>query len=334
MKTLSYRPVIEIEDPVYLTARPGDSISYVVTQDGRVWLLEGDERAREPALDIRRRVLAGGERGLLGMAFHPDDQSRVFLYYTANDGDGVLSEYRFESSGVIDPDSEDVILRFNDPASNHNGGMLQFGPDGFLYFGNGDGGGAGDTFDNGQRKGGVFAKLLRFDVGRENPEPDIWAVGLRNPWRFWIDGDLIYIGDVGQNEYEEIDVAPIGKSGINYGWPIVEGKHCFVRRNCDENGLQRPVVEISHNDAKTCSVTGGVVYRGSEIPELSGHYFYSDYCGGYLRSFVFDGEKVTDERDWTDDVGNAGNVTSFGVDGAGEVYVLTTTEVLKIIAKR
>lgn len=321
--------------PLYLIARPGDELSYVVTQDGRIWALVGDELDGDPVLDIRSRVRAEGERGLLGMALHPTDVNRLFLYYTANDGDGVLAEFRFDDATTIDPDSEEVILRFSDPASNHNGGMLLFGPDGFLYFGNGDGGGAGDPFDNGQKESGVFAKLLRFDVATAEPEPEVFAIGLRNPWRFWIDGDLIYIGDVGQNEFEEIDVAEFGESGINYGWPIMEGQHCYrPRSGCDGDGLVQPVIEVAHGDAGTCSITGGLVYRGSQIPELAGHYFYSDYCGGYLRSFRYDNGKAVDERDWTDDVGVPGRTTSFGVDGAGEIYLLTSNAVYRLIANR
>jgi hypothetical protein len=263
------------------------------------------------------------------MALHPVNESAVFLHYSAGDGDTVLAEYRMDA-GFIDPSSERVIFRLDQPAANHNGGMIAFGPDGALYLGLGDGGGAGGTFGTGQTTDDLLANVLRFDVdGAE--EPEVWAIGLRNPWRFWFDRDLIYIGDVGQDAFEEIDVAPANASGLNYGWPITEGFHCFrPDEGCDTSGLTAPVVEIEHGDAGTCSVTGGVVYRGSAIPELDGHYFYSDYCGGWLRSFRYDAGTISEGQDWTTQVGVEGNVTSFGVDGAGEIYVTTSDAVYRV----
>jgi len=168
-----------------------------------------------------------------------------------------------------------------------------------------------------------------------DPGPVKYSMGLRNPWRFWIDQSLIYIADVGQDEFEEVNVAPLAP-GTNYGWPITEGLHCFqvAAGSCDTSGLMTPVLEVEHSDAGTCSITGGIVYRGPAIPQLDGHYFYSDYCGGYLRSFRFAGagESLADQRDWTEQVGIPGQVTGFGIDGQGEMYVTTTGELLKVVS--
>jgi hypothetical protein len=317
-----------------VTALPGSLEAWVATKDGRLWRLAEGAVAAEPALDISDRVRNSGEQGLLGTALHPTDPERVFLHYSAGDGDTVVSEFA-RAGGAFDPASERVLLRLDQPAGNHNGGMLQFGPDGLLYLGLGDGGGANDQFGNGQNPDTLLAGIVRIDVDAGT------AVkvhsGLRNPWRFWIDAPsgLLWIGDVGQGTYEEIDVIAFEGEGRNFGWPITEGLHCFSpRRDCDLTGLTLPVVEIAHGDAGTCSITGGVVYRGAAIPELAGRYLYSDYCGGWLRSLAWDGSAVADQRDWTAQVGVPGPVVSFGVDGAGEVYVLTVDRVLRLAPVR
>jgi glucose/arabinose dehydrogenase len=330
LSSLQYTSVAsDLPFPVLVTARPGEGVAYVATKDGQVWEMPAGGGVLSPVPDITDRVRDSGEQGLLGMALHPVEESRVFLHYSAGDGDTVLAEYRVDA-GMIDPASEQVIFRLDQPAANHNGGMIAFAPDGGLYLGLGDGGGAGDTFGTGQTTDDLLANLLRFDVD-DSEQPEVWAIGLRNPWRFWFDRDLIYIGDVGQDAFEEIDVAPATLPGLNYGWSITEGLHCFrPAQGCDTSGLTAPVVEIEHGDAGTCSVTGGVVYRGKAIPELDGHYFYSDYCGGWLRSFKYENGAVTEERDWTAEVGVPGQVTSFGVDGAGEMYVTTTDSVYRV----
>jgi len=211
--------------------------------------------------------------------------------------------------------------------------MLQFGPDGLLYLGLGDGGGAGDRFGNGQDTGTLLGGLVALSVDGD-PNPTLFAYGLRNPWRFWIDAGLIYIADVGQNRFEEVTVAPL-EPGLNYGWPITEGLSCFKPSSgCDVSGLTLPQVEVPLGEAGACAITGGIVYRGASIPELVGHYFYSDFCGGYLRSFRYEDGQVVDETDWTDQVGIPGRVVSFGVDGAGEMYVLTTDAVYRVVAVR
>jgi hypothetical protein len=154
---------------------------------------------------------------------------------------------------------------------------------------------------------------------------------VRNPWRFWIDGEVIYVADVGQNGYEEISVTRL-EAGLNYGWPVLEGLHCFSTSDCDGTGLVAPILELEHGDGGTCSITGGPVYRGGSLPQLHGHYFYSDYCGGYLRSLLYADGAASELRDWSDQVGVPGQMTGFGVDGAGEMYVTTTNRVLKVVA--
>ena len=302
----------------------------VATKDGQVFLYDGEQLSPSPVLDISDQVRNERERGMLSITAHPDDSDRIFVHYSANDGDTVVSEFSWDGEALV---GEDVLFTLDQPASNHNGGMLQFGPDGFLYLGLGDGGGGNDMFNNGQNTDTLLGTITRIDVDGEG-EATLWQYGLRNPWRFWIDGDLIYIADVGQNAFEEVNVADLSE-GVNYGWPMTEGLHCFrPSSGCDTTGLTLPVLEVSHGDAGTCSITGGIVYRGEAIPELEGHYFYSDFCGGYLRSFRHDDGDAVDSTDWTDDVGVAGSVASFGVDRAGEMYVLTTGSILQVVPVR
>jgi glucose/arabinose dehydrogenase len=321
-----------------LTPRPGEDAIYFATKGGQVW------RMGEGAiLDISDRVTNSGEQGLLGMAFHPDDPSRLFLHYSDGNGNTTVSE--FVDDGGFDASAERIFLQVVQPAANHNGGTIAFGPDGYLWVALGDGGGGGDTFGTGQTTDDLLGGLLRLNVDATQPyeippdnpfidgggAPEVWAVGLRNPWRASFDEGLIYIGDVGQNGFEEINVAPVDAPALNYGWPVMEGLHCFEPpQGCDIAGFTLPVVEVAHSDSGTCSITGGVVYRGSAIPELSGHYLYSDYCGGWLRSFLFDGVTATQQQDWTEQVGVPGPVASFGRDTAGEVYVLTTEAIFRI----
>jgi glucose/arabinose dehydrogenase len=321
--------------PVLFTFRPADGQNFIPTKNGQVWVLT--ENGAEEFLDISDRVTNSGERGLLGMAWHPTDPDRLFLHYSDLNGDTTISEF-------IDGE-ERFILRVTQPAANHNGGMIEFGPDGYLYIALGDGGGGGDQFGNGQPVDDLLASLLRIDVDSGDPygipdgnpyadgsgAPEVWASGLRNPWRFSFDNGLIYIGDVGQGAYEEISVAPADAAGINYGWPITEGLHCFdPREGCDVSGQTLPVLEVAHSDAGTCAIVGGVVYRGEAIPELEGHYFYSDSCAGYLRSFVYSIGVATERQDWSEQVGSIGGVISFGRSAAGEVYVMNTETVYRI----
>ena len=324
LQSLSYQEVARIDFPIHLVPW-GSDFSMLATKDGQIWLYDGAEVSQSPVLDMRDKVRDRGEQGLLAIAVHPEDRNRVYAHYSANDGDTVVSEFTWDNGSLI---GEETLLRLGQPAGNHNGGMIQFGPDGLLYLGLGDGGGSNDRFNNGQDLDTLLGGVVAIDV--DDPQPFLFNHGLRNPWRFWIDGETIYIADVGQNTYEEVSVSEV-RPDLNFGWPITEGSHCFrPSSGCDTAGLTLPAVEVRHGDAGTCSITGGVVYRGNEIPELDGVYLFSDYCGGYLRGLFPDGEVV----DYTDQVGVAGPVASFGVDHTGEVYVLTTERILRITAAR
>ncbi len=324
--------------PVYLAAPTGDSRLFVVEQAGRVRIVEGGQLMATPFLDITDRVVSGGERGLLSIAFHPlyDSNGYFYVSYTGDGGDSRIERYSVTGDpNVADPASAKLILTVSQPFSNHNGGLIAFGPDGMLYIGLGDGGSGGDPQGHGQNTSTLLGSLLRIDVDGGDPyavpagnpfvggvgADEIWAYGLRNPWRFSFDrtaGNL-YVADVGQNAWEEVNVVAASAAGLNYGWNVMEGAHCFASDPCDTNGLVLPAVEYGHSQG--CSITGGYVYRGTAIPEIQGHYFYSDYCRGFLRSFRFTGGSVADQRQW--DVGDVGNVLSFGEDGSGELYILS-----------
>jgi len=328
--------------PLDLQSAPGDAERlYVVEQRGRIKVVRNQEIQANPFLDITGRVQNGGERGLLGLAFHPDfaTNRRFFVNYTGRGaGTTVIAEYRALSADSADPGSEVRLLEVPQPFANHNAGALAFGRDGRLYIGLGDGGSGGDPQGNGQSLGTLLGKMLRIDVDGGTPyavppdnpfvstpgaEPEIWALGLRNPFKIAFDRDsgALYIGDVGQGRFEEIDVEPAGAGGRNYGWNVMEASSCFnPASGCDPTGLTLPVLEYSHADG--CSVTGGVVYSGCRMPDLVGTYFYGDYCSGFVRSFRYANGQATDQRDWTDGIGGVDQLTSFGTDDAGEVYVV------------
>lgn len=332
---LALSEVVQLESPI--EAVSADGRLYVASKEGRVWLLDGDPQL---VLDITGPVRNQGEQGLLGLAFPPDhpEDPRMFVHFSDQAGDTVIASYELTDDGTsVVENSVTVLMTVPQPATNHNGGKIAFGPDGLLYIALGDGGRSNDAFGNGQNIRSLLGAILRIDVSqtggyvsppdnpyRDSGEPELWAIGLRNPWRFAFDGDALYIGDVGQNAFEEINVVPVIASGYNFGWPITEGLHCFrPSSGCDATGLTLPLVEIAHGDAGTCSVTGGVVYRGAAIPELDGHYLYSDYCGGYLRSFRVEGGVAVDQTDWTDATGVLGQVVAFGEDPEGEVLIMT-----------
>jgi glucose/arabinose dehydrogenase len=327
-----------LTQPVFVTAPPGDvERVFVLEQAGRIRVLVGGELREEPFLDIVDAVSCCGERGLLGLAFHPAyaENQRFFVDYTDAGGDTVVEEYRASSPERADPVPVRRLLLIDQPFANHNGGMLAFGPDGLLYVGTGDGGGAGDPFDQAQDPSSKLGKLLRIDVDRhpEPPpgnfpgaDPDVWSLGLRNPWRFSFDranGDL-YIGDVGQNLFEEIDVTPAGEGHLNYGWPIMEGSRCFdPSEGCDTSGLTLPVVDYGRDAG--CSVTGGYVYRGAAVPGLVGQYLFGDFCSNRIWALATPaGEsepiELTAELD---SEALVGGLSSFGEDAAGEVYVVS-----------
>jgi len=323
LQGLAYETVVDGLDFPILIVPWTTEASLLGFRDGRVHTFDGSTVSSEALVDLA--VSTDGERGLLGLEVGGTDT--VYVHYSDPAGDTVVSEITLSTG------SERVLLDASQPAANHNGGTIQFGPDGMLYLGLGDGGGANDGFRNGQNTDTLLGGIVRIDP--ESGDAELWSYGLRNPYRFWIDDDLFYIGDVGQNAFEEIDVVALRPDGYNFGWPITEGLHCFSpRSDCDVDGITLPVVEIAHDDAGACAVTGGVVYRGAAIPELEGHYLYSDYCGGWLRSFRFEGSGAVEHRDWTEDVGVPGRVVSFGVDHTGEIYVLTTDAILRIVPVR
>ena len=336
--------------PLLVTAPRGDERLFVVDQPGRIWIVSGGVRLDTPFLDIRGEVGFGGERGLLGLAFHPDyaANGRLFVNYT--DRRGATQVVRYEVSGDAnraDPASAAEVLSVDQPAANHNGGWLGFGPDGHLYIGMGDGGGGGDTFRNGQNRHTLLGAMLRIDVDGGEPyaiPPDnpfvggggaleIFAYGLRNPWRAAFDGDDLYIADVGQNLWEEVSVVGIADGGANLGWPIMEGNHCFRPASCDPTGLVLPVHEYRQLGG-ACSITGGTVYRGTAVPALAGQYVFGDYCAGFVHSFRYDGGSVGAVTDWSGQIGDVGRITSFGEDGAGELYITAEDgRVFRIVAR-
>lgn len=329
------------ELPVYLTnAGDGSGRIFVVEKAGRIKVVKSGKALAEPFLDIVSRVRSReSERGLLSIAFHPryGENGRFFVNYTDLNGDTVVSEFKVSS----DPDrgdgnSERILLRIRQPASNHNGGQIQFGPDGYLYIGMGDGGSFGDPSGNGQDLDTLLAKMLRIDVdgGRpyripaDNPfkaisgaRPEIWSYGWRNPWRFSFDSETgdMYIADVGEGKWEEVDFQPGGsRGGQNYGWNLLEGSHEFkLPDGYDTRGLTFPVVEYSHDEG--CSVTGGYVYRGKTSPGINGTYFFSDYCAGQLWGLR---KKSGDSWEWAEFLETGLSVSSFGEDEAGEIYII------------
>lgn len=341
-----------LSQPVHVAAAPGDPDRlFVVEQAGRIRILEAGVLIASPFLDITSRVSCCGERGLLSMAFDPAhaENGRFYVYYTDQSGATRVVRFRVgPDPNAADPTSEELVLGVAQPYANHNGGLVAFGPDGYLYVGLGDGGSAGDPDGNGQNPSTLLGSLLRISVGEtagyavpaDNPfvghpsaRPEIWAYGLRNPWRFSFDrstGDL-YIADVGQARLEEVNVElRTSTGGVNWGWDTMEGTECFGSASCDQSGLTLPVLEYDHGQG--CSVIGGHVYRGSDLPDLRGTYFYSDYCSAWIRSFRYQGGEAVDRTDWTGVLDPAGNVTSMGEDARGELYVTTQSGRLYRIA--
>jgi glucose/arabinose dehydrogenase len=329
-----------LASPLFVGAAEGDpSRLYVVEQPGRIRLLKDGTLVVTPFLDISNSISSGGELGLLGLAFHPSYMAngRFFVNYTNPDGNTVIAEFHRSAANpdVADPQPARVFFTVEQPFTNHKGGMVAFGPDGLLYLGLGDGGSGGDPLNNGQRLDTKLGKILRIDVdayptppagNMTGGDPDIWDFGLRNPFRFSFDrgtGD-IYIGDVGQDRFEEIDLEPRGTGKRNYGWRITEGMHCFdPLTGCNLTGITLPVVEYSHADG--CAVIGGYVYRGAAIPGLVGRYLYGDFCSNRIWSFVRTGGQVSGTLELTDELDpghTLGGITSFGEDADAEMYVV------------
>jgi glucose/arabinose dehydrogenase len=346
--------VARFASPTYVTAPPGDPRLFVVEQAGRIRVVRDGRTLPAPYLDITRAVGSGGERGLLSMAFAPDyaKSGRFYVDYTDTDGDTRVVEYTVSST---DPDRADAgsrreLLKVAQPFANHNGGLLLFDPSGRLLVGLGDGGSHGDPDNRAQNLGELLGKVLRIDprpsggrpygippdnpyAGRSGVRPEIWAYGLRNPWRFSFDldgGGVLYLADVGQNAVEEVNaVPPAAQPGANYGWRVFEGRERYTAGSLAGPGRQVVPVHTYDHGRGRCSVTGGVVYRGS-VRALRGRYLFGDYCSGELWSFA----AGTRDRPAVSRLPfGGGHPVSFGVDAAGEVYLASADgEVWKITA--
>jgi glucose/arabinose dehydrogenase len=342
-----------LTQPVALT-HAGDTRLFITQQIGTIVIYDGTAARATPFLDIRSLVLDSGERGLLSVAFHPhySQNGFFFVYYTNRDGDNSIARYKVSAAdpNIADATSGTILLTIPHPNfANHNGGQLQFGPDGYLYIGTGDGGFAGDPNNNAQNIDQLLGKILRIDVDhgspygvpasnpfflRPGPRGEIWAYGLRNPWRFSFDretGDL-WIGDVGQDNYEEVDFQPATSiGGENYGWRKMEGFHCYnPSSNCVDPSFTMPVIEYSHA-LGACSISGGYRYRGTQIPAMRGAYLYGDYCTGTIWSATQTGAVWTPKTLFTTSI----SISSFGEDVAGELYVLDVAKgvVYKIVPR-
>ena len=336
-----------LSSPVFLAQPLDDGRVFVVEQGGRIRVVRDSVLQTTPFLDLSTRVLSGGERGLLSVAFHPQYATNHFFYvYFTTQPNGDIRIERFTTTSnaeVADPATSKLILTApHSTYPNHNGGLLAFGLDGMLYAGLGDGGSGGDPLGNGQNFNSVLGSLLRLDVdhgdpyaipadnpfvGQANHRGEVWAKGLRNPWRYAFDAPtgLLYIADVGQGAHEEVDVVAANRAGLNYGWNVMEGLSCYNASTCTQTGFELPLIDYGHNGP--CSITGGYVYRGSAIPAIRGHYFYSDYCAGFLRSFRYQNGVAVDQKDWGL---TSTKVTSFGVDFAGELYMMSGDTILKV----
>ena len=342
-----------LEQPLFLTSPPGDlERLFVLERPGRIRILKNGSLLEEPFLDIKRTITTRGEGGILGLAFHPNytENGRFFINYTEKKDKGatIVAEWTVhpDNPDIANLDSGVEIIRIQQPWSNHNGGMVEFGPDGFLYIGMGDGGAAGDPGDRAQDGKTLLGKMLRLDIDaaspygipKDNPfrnsksfREEIWAYGLRNPWRFSFDkltGDL-WIGDVGQNAWEEIHHQPAGtQGGAHFGWRTFEGVEAFEGDAVKLDDTSRPVYTYKQaGRPKRCSVTGGYVYRGSAIPWLQGSYIFGDWVSNEIWAGRLKDGDLQDIRDLTEELSpkpgkRLGGVVSFGEDAAGELYVL------------
>jgi glucose/arabinose dehydrogenase len=339
-------PVAQVDTPTAFVVRPGSQTMYVAERAGRVRPvtvvgtgIDRTYQVGDPILDISENVVADGERGLLDIVFSPDGGTLYVHYSLAPSGDARVAAYAM-AGDEVDTGSYRELLAVEDPFPNHNGGEMEFGPDGYLYIALGDGGGGGDPEGNGQDTQALLGKILRIDpatpsgdqeygIPPDNPfadgaggRPEVWLYGVRNPWRFSFDranGDL-WVGDVGQNEWEEIDQLPAaagGGRGANLGWNEMEATHSFEGGSNPDGGVL-PVFEYAHDEG--CSVTGGVVYRGSAIPGLGGAYLFGDYCQSGVRALRVGDGQVTEERSY--DV-NVDQLVSFAEDADGEVFALS-----------
>ena len=342
-----------LDEPVFVTSPPGDRRLFIVEKIGRIRIVENDQLVATPFLDITSEVTTlGSEQGLLGLAFHPDyrQNGRFFVDYIeprgGTRGRTVVGEYRVSAGdrNVADP-NETRILQLDQPRNNHNGGMIAFGPDGYLYISLGDGGGQDDPDDESQDTTSLLGSILRIDVdsaspyaipqdnpfasspdGPNDPRREIWSFGLRNPWRLSFDRDTgdLYIGDVGQDAREEINVQlAASPGGIDYGWDTYEADTCVepdAVTGCDSTGLTPPTIQYDHNGNQRCSVTGGYVYRGPCMPDIQGRYFYADFCSDQVFTFEFVNGQAQNPLDLGAIFGD--RISSFGEDAFGELYVV------------
>jgi glucose/arabinose dehydrogenase len=332
---IKLEPLITGLERIVLLTHAQDERLFIVEQVGRIRIFENNLLQPSPFLDISNLTKSGGERGLLGLAFHPNyqDNGYFFVNYTDTQGNTQIARYQVsENPNQADPESAKIILSIDQPYGNHNGGMIAFGPEGFLYIGMGDGGSGGDPQNYAQNLNSLLGKLLRIDVnsdtysipddnpfvGQENIRPEIWSYGWRNPWRFGFDrqtGDL-WAGDVGQGSYEEISFQLAGQGGGNYGWRIMEGMHCYMPKDCQQDDLIKPLFEYSHREGS--SITGGYRYRGTSLPDLQGAYIFGDFSSGR----IWMGTEDNGKWEKTELMDTDFNISSFGEDASGELYLL------------
>ena len=348
---LEEMPWAGLNQPIFLASPPGDTTRiFVQERPGRIRVVQNGALLATPFLDISARVSTQGERGMLSFAFHPQyaQNGWMFVHFNNLAGDIVIERFTVSAgnANLANAQSAVEVIRIPHPTfDNHNGGVAQFGPDGMLFVSTGDGGGGGDPQQNSQDVRRLLGKMLRLDVSvlpyripPSNPfaglglGEEIWARGLRNPWRWSFDRttNRIYMADVGQGRFEEIDVVASDAPNLNYGWPITEASECYPNDPCNKSGLTLPTFEFDHLTG-ACAVTGGYVYRGATIPELAGRYFYSDYCAGFIRSFRLVNSQAVEKVDWN--VPSVGRVLSFGEDAARELYAITASGKIYRVAK-
>ena len=348
--------------PVFITSYPNNAkLLYIVEQAGLIKLINDGKKLSRPFFDINKRVVnpnrPGDERGLLGFAFHPNhtNNGKFYINYMDNDGNTIISEFSTNSELRADHKSERIILKLKQPYGNHNGGDIQFGPDGYLYISIGDGGKAGDPLNAGQDLSSLFGKIIRIDIeqkpygipksnpffGQKDKREEIWAWGLRNVWRFSFDkqtGDK-YLADVGQNKWEEVNFEPASsKGGLNYGWRIMEANHCYdPKENCPTEGLIKPIIEypndanhpafafriieelsFSETDVEGCSVTGGYVYRGQRIKSMQGQYIFGDYCSGNIWTLKVVNGKAINFKNRTEEINIGGGEFTTYISSFGQ----------------
>ena len=348
--------------PVFITSYPNNAkLLYIVEQAGLIKLINDGKKLSRPFFDINKRVVnpnrPGDERGLLGFAFHPNhtNNGKFYINYMDNDGNTIISEFSTNSKLRADHKSERILLKLQQPYGNHNGGDIQFGPDGYLYISIGDGGKAGDPLNAGQDLSSLFGKIIRIDIeqkpygipksnpffGQKGKREEIWAWGLRNVWRFSFDkqtGDK-YLADVGQNKWEEVNFEPASsKGGLNYGWRIMEANHCYdPKENCPTEGLIKPIIEypndanhpafafriieelsFSETDVEGCSVTGGYVYRGQKIKSMQGQYIFGDYCSGNIWTLKVVNGKAINFKNRTEEINIGGGEFTTYISSFGQ----------------